>query len=60
MCVCRYGAGYNPNYSNDYLGPLSNCTDFAGSMPGLAEDLVYTFNNTNQTFRSAPFFATFS
>lgn len=45
-----YGSGGNPDYTNDYLGPLSNCTDFSGSMPGLAENLVYEFNNTNQTF----------
>ena len=48
--VPRYGSGGNPDYTNDYLGPLSNCTDFSGSMPGLAENLVYEFNNTNQTF----------
>lgn len=54
--VCRYGSGGNPDYTNDYLGPLSNCTDFSGSMPGLAENLVYDFNNSDQTFSRKPLF----
>ena len=56
--VCRYGSGGNPDYTNDYLGPLSNCTDFSGSMPGLAENLIYDFNNTDQTFGRKPLFIT--
>lgn len=58
ILVHRYGSGGNPDYTNDYLGPLSNCTDFSGSMPGLAENLVYEFNNTNQTFSRESLFFT--
>ena len=56
--VCRYGSGGNPNYTNDYLGPLSNCTDFSGSLPGLAENLVYDFNNSQHIFSRKPLFIT--
>ena len=51
----RYGSYGKPNYTDDYLGPLSNCTGFSGSMPGLAENLIYEYNNTNQTFGRKPF-----
>ena len=49
---CRYGSFGQAGYTDPYLGPLSNCTAFSGSLPAIAENLIYNFNNRQQTFRS--------
>ena len=50
--LCRYGSFGLPQAPASYIGPVSNCTDFAGPLPELAQNLVYNFNNSGQTFRS--------
>ncbi len=50
--LCRYGSFGLPQPPTSYIGPLSNCTDFTGPLPELAQNLVYNFNNSGQTFRS--------
>ncbi|KAL0052691.1 hypothetical protein WJX82_006304 [Trebouxia sp. C0006] len=48
----KYGSFGLPQAPASYIGPVSNCTDFAGPLPELAQNLVYNFNNSGQTFRS--------
>lgn len=52
LLACSYGAQEEPVPAGTYIGPETNCTAFAGDMPGLANGLVYDFNNSGQTFRS--------
>ena len=52
VMLCRYGSFGLPQPPTSYVGPLSNCTDFTGPLPELAQNLVYNFNNSGQTFRS--------
>lgn len=53
---CRYGTfGVPQPEGGSYLGPETNCTAFSGEMPGIANGLVFDFNNSGQTFRSKHF-----